>query len=181
MIESGAFERNLDLAKLVPCRWSRYSTPTCDADDLKQAARLAIWRGSAKNSRGYAANSAANAVRNAIRDDQRSRLPATGNGTRLNWRQFVSTSVRDESICGDDAETVESCLESAPVGDLDAAIDIMAAVDKLPPKLASVIRRRYLDGTDQDQKDLAETDGCSRAYIGQLEQQALGKLRRLLG
>jgi DNA-directed RNA polymerase sigma subunit (sigma70/sigma32) len=93
----------------------------------------------------------------------------------------VSTAVHDEALCGPGTATVESCLESAPVGDLDAAIDIMAAVGKLPPKLASVIRRRYLDGTDQDQADLAQTDGVSRAYIGQLEQKAMARLRRLLG
>jgi len=175
------FRKNADLAKLVSSRWRRYSTPTCDLDDITQEALIDVWRGTAEwKGRGYAANSAANAARNAIRDDQRSRNPSTGHGERIHSSAFVSTSVHDEAVCGNDASTVEDCLESASRGDLDLAIDILSAVAKLPPKLRSVIERRYTDGTDQDQRDLAETDGVSRQRIAQLEHQAMAKLRRLL-
>jgi RNA polymerase sigma factor (sigma-70 family) len=176
------FNRNRDLAKAVLHKWRRYSTVSCDQSDLLQAALMAVWNSSEpmKVKRGFVANGVANSVRNAIRDDQRARNPSLGNGERIKSSAFVSTAVHDEALCGPGTATVESCLESAPVGDLDAAIDIMAAVDRLPPKLASVIRRRYLDGTDQDQADLAQTDGVSRAYIGQLEQKAMGRLRKLL-
>jgi RNA polymerase sigma factor (sigma-70 family) len=175
------FRKNADLAKLVSSRWRRYSTPTCDLDDINQEALIDVWRGSSDGKgRGYAANSAANAARNAIRDDQRARNPSLGHGKRIRSSAFVYTSVHDDAICGDGVSTVEDCLESASRGDLDLAIDILSAVAKLPPKLRSVIERRYTDGTDQDQADLARTDGVSRQRIAQLEQKAMAKLRRLL-
>lgn len=168
-----------ELSRAATHRWRRYETPTLDHDDIRQIGRIEAWKlGAARKDSVIARIS--NATRNAMRDDQRARNPSLGNGERIKSSAFVSTAVHDEAVCGHGTATVESCLESAPRGDVDLAIDLLAAVDKLPERLRSVIMRRYIDGTDQDQRDLAETDGVSRAYIGQLEQKALARLRKLL-
>jgi len=168
-----------ELSRAATHRWRRYETQTLDYDDILQIGRIEAWKLGATRKDSVIAR-ISNATRNAIRNDQRSRNPSCGPHERIKSTAFVSTSVHDDAICGDDVSTVEDSLESAPCGDLDLAIDILSAVAKLPPKLRSVIERRYTDGTDQDQRDLAETDGVSRQRIAQLEQQAMAKLRRLL-
>lgn len=168
-----------ELSRTATHRWRRYETPTLDQDDIRQIGRIEAWKLNGVRRDSVVAR-ISNATRNAIRDDQRARNPSLGNGERIKSTAFVSTAVHDEAVCGKGTATVEACLESAPRGDVDLAIDILAAVDKLPERLRSVILRRYVDGTDQDQLDLAKTDGVSRAYIGQLEQKAMARLRKLL-
>lgn len=171
---------NDDLARIATHRWRRYETPTLDYDDLLQIGRIAAWRlGSDRRDSTIARVS--NAARNARRDDWRARNPSCGPNERVFAKNIISIDLPTDENGGSRIGTVADTIPGPPDRDAVAAIDILAAVDKLPPRLRSIIMRRYLDGSDQDQRELAETDGVSRAYIGQLEQKALAKLRKLLG
>src|SRR3989338_118847 len=59
---------------------------------------------------------------------------------------------------------------------------ISAAISQLPPLERMIVRARYgfIDGTETERPKLAEELGLTRQRIGQLEKQALQRLRKIL-
>lgn len=63
--------------------------------------------------------------------------------------------------------------------DLDEGIDLRRAIEDLPPRQASVIKLRYVDGLTQSVAG-ERLGGISQAAAGGLEQRALSTLRSVL-